>query len=80
MKSFFKIVLATLVSLFLFSLIGLFFIVGVASTLSSEETKLVSPNSVLVLDLAESFPEQSKSDAFTELLSKKKGKYLVCLN
>ncbi|MEN9382347.1 MAG: signal peptide peptidase SppA, partial [Bacteroidota bacterium] len=74
MKSFFKIVLATLVSLFLFSLIGLFFIVGVASTLSSEETKLVSPNSVLVLDLAESFPEQSKSDAFTELLSKKKGK------
>jgi len=74
MKSFFKIVLATLVSLILFSLIGLFFIVGIATTLSSEETKLVTPNSVLVLDLAESFPEQSKSDAFTELLSKKKGK------
>lgn len=74
MKSFFKIVFASLLSLIIFSLIGLFIIIGIAATLSSEEPKQVSSNSVLVLDLAESFPEQTKSDAFTELISKKKGK------
>ena len=74
MKSFFKIVFASLLSLIIFSLIGLFIIIGIAATLSSEEPKQVSSNSVLVLDLAETFPEQTKSDAFTELISKKKGK------
>ena len=74
MKSFFKIVFASLLSLIIFSLIGLFIIIGIAATLSSVEPKQVSSNSVLVLDLAETFPEQTKSDAFTELISKKKGK------
>jgi protease-4 len=74
MKSFFKIVFASLLSLIIFSLIGLFIIIGIVATLSSEEPKKVSSNSVLVLDLNENFPEQTKSDAFTELLSKKKGK------
>ncbi len=74
MKSFFKIVFASLLSLIIFSFIGLFIIIGIATSLSSEEPKKVSPNSVLVLDLNENFPEQSKSDAFTELLNKKKGK------
>ena len=74
MKSFFKIVFASLLSLIIFSFIGLFIVIGIAATLSSEEPKQVSSNSVLVLDLAETFPEQTKSDAFTELISKKKGK------
>ena len=74
MKSFFKIVFASLLSLIIFSLIGLFIIIGIAANLSSEEPKQVSENSVLVLDLNENFPEQTKSDAFTEILSKKKGK------
>jgi protease-4 len=74
MKSFFKIVFASLLSLIIFSLIGLFIIIGIAATLSSEEPKQVNANSVLVLDLNENFPEQTKSDAFTEILSKKKGK------
>jgi len=74
MKSFFKIVFASLLSLIIFSLIGLFIIIGIAATLSSEEPKQVNSNSVLVLDLNENFPEQTKSDAFTEILSKKKGK------
>ena len=74
MKSFFKIVFASLLSLIIFSLIGLLIIIGIAANLSSEEPKQVSENSVLVLDLNENFPEQTKSDAFTEILSKKKGK------
>ena len=74
MKSFFKIVFASLLSLIIFSLIGLFIIIGIAANLSSEEPSQVSANSVLVLDLNENFPEQTKSDAFTEILSKKKGK------
>ena len=74
MKSFFKIVFASLLSLIIFSVLGILIIAGFAASLSNEEPKQVISNSVLVLDLAENFPEQTKSDAFTELLSKKKGK------
>ncbi len=74
MKSFFKIVFASLLSLIIFTLLGLFVLVGVASSFSNEEPKLVATNSVLVLDLSEDFPEQTKSDAFSELINKKKGK------
>jgi protease-4 len=41
---------------------------------SAEEEKKVATNSVLVIDLNEAFPEQSKEDAYSELLSKKNGK------
>ncbi len=74
MKSFFKIVLATLVSLFLFTILGFILLIGIASSFSKDEPKSIAANTVLVLDIAESFPEQTKSDAFTELLNKKKGK------
>ena len=74
MKSFFKIVLATLVSLFLFTILGFILLVGIASSFSKDEPKSISSNTVLVIDIAETFPEQTKSDAFTELLNKKKGK------
>ena len=74
MKSFFKTFFASLLALIIFSVIGLFVLVGIASGLSKEEEKTVSPNSVLVIDIAETFPEQTKSDAVTEILNKKKGK------
>ena len=74
MKNFFKIVLATFVSLILFSILGVIFIFAIASSLSYEEPKKIASNSVLVLDISENFPEQTKTDAFTELLNKKKGK------
>ena len=74
MKSFFKIFFASLLALFIFSLIGFVLLVGIASGLSKEEEKLVAPNSVLVIDISENFPEQTKSDAVTEILNKKKGK------
>jgi protease-4 len=74
MKNFFTIVLASLVSLIVFSIMGIVFIFVIAAVISVEEPKKIASNSVLVLDVAENFPEQSKSDAFTEFLSKKKGK------
>ncbi len=74
MKSFFKTFFASLLALIIFSVIGLFVLVGIATGLSKEEEKIVSPNSVLVIDIAEAFPEQAKSDAVTEILNKKKGK------
>lgn len=74
MKNFFKIFLASLLALFIFSIIGFVLLIGMASGLSKEEQKTVAPNSVLVIDIAENFPEQTKSDAVTELLNKKKGK------
>jgi protease-4 len=74
MKSFFKIILATLVSLFLFTILGFMLLVGIAASFSTDEPKTITANTVLVIDINENFPEQTKSDAFTELLNKKKGK------
>ncbi len=74
MKSFFKTFFASLLALIIFSVIGLFLLAGIATGLSKEEEKIVAPNSVLVIDIAEAFPEQTKSDAVTEILNKKKGK------
>ena len=73
MKNFLQTVLASLVALIVFSFMGVVFIFVIAAAFSVEEPKQISANSVLVIDVAESFPEQSKTDAFTELLSKKKG-------
>jgi protease-4 len=74
MKNFFKSCLASLLALIIFTVGGFFLIVGIAASFSKEETKTVSPNSVLVLDIAETFPEQSNDDPFSELINKKKGK------
>jgi protease-4 len=74
MRNFLKIVLASLVALVLFTFIGFALLIGVASVFSKEEQKSVATNSVLVIDIAENFPEQSKTDAVTELLNKKNGK------
>jgi protease-4 len=74
MRNFLKIVLASLVALILFTFIGFALLIGVASGLSNEEPKTIAANSVLVIDIAENFPEQSKTDGVTEFLNKKNGK------
>jgi protease-4 len=74
MKNFFKSCLASLLALIIFTVGGFFLVVGIAASFSKEETKTISPNSVLVLDIAETFPEQSNDDPFSELINKKKGK------
>lgn len=74
MKTFFKSFLGTLLALFVFTLIGFFLVVGIAASFSKEEEKTIEPNSVLVLDISETYPEQSNDDPFAELINKKKGK------
>jgi protease-4 len=74
MKIFFKTFFATLLALFIFSLLGIFILFGIAGSFSKEEQKIIDTNSVLVIDMSENFLEQTKSDPFSELLDKKKGK------
>jgi len=74
MKIFFKTFFASLLALFIFSLLGFLILLGIAGSFSNEEQKTIAPNSVLVIDISENFLEQTKSDPFSELVNKKKGK------
>lgn len=74
MKNFFISFFASLFAFFVFCLIGFFLLIGIAATFSSEEPKLVAPNSVLVLDLSNEFLEQVQNDPISEILNKKNGK------
>ena len=58
MKSFFKIFLASLSSLVIFSLMVFFLFIGWVVGLASKEKPRVAPKSVLVLDLSQNFKEQ----------------------
>ena len=58
MKSFFKIFLASLLSLVIFSLIVFFLFVSWIAGLASKEKPLVEARSILVLDLSQDFKEQ----------------------
>ena len=58
MKSFFKIVLATFLSLIIFSLILFFLLVGWVAGITSKSKPDVEAKSVLVLDLGQDFKEQ----------------------
>ena len=74
MKQFFKTFFASLLALIIFSLIGIVLLVSIAASFSDEEQKLTATNSVLVIDIAENFEEQTKSDPFTEIIRQRKGK------
>ena len=65
MKSFFKIFLASLAALFVFSIISLVitFVSMVAfSSMAMNSEKKISDNSVLVIDLKEALGEQTKEN------------------
>lgn len=74
MKSFFKSFLAALLALFIFSFLGVMLLIGIAASVSSEETVAVPANAVLVIDLGEAYTEKEVSDPFTEIMSPGKGK------
>jgi protease-4 len=69
MRQFFKFVLATLVGLLLFSVIGFFFlfIILAAAGSSSEDKVVVKENSVLKINLNQNITERSKSNPFENL-------------
>jgi protease-4 len=74
MKQFFKTFFASLLALIIFSILGIIVLVSIAAGFSKEEQKLTPANSILVIDVAENFEEQTKSDAFSEILRQRKGK------
>lgn len=67
MKQFFKIFFATLLALIIFSVIGIFVLIGVISNAASEEKVIVGNNAVLVLDLSNNFKEQVEHSPFNFL-------------
>ena len=67
MKNFFKILLAVFCGFVLFTLIGIFVLVGIAGTLTSKPEVSLKDNTVLVLPLKGSLQERSVDDAMTLL-------------
>jgi protease-4 len=73
MKNFFKIFFASLLALIVFTMLAFFVFIGIigfiASATSSDAPKIES-KSVLVLNLSQTYPEQSKDDPFNALMNK----------
>ena len=66
MRQFLKFVLATVVGLFLFSLVGFLLLIGIGAAISSSDNKSsVRANSVLKLDLNEPIEERSSENPFS---------------
>lgn len=62
MRSFLKIFLASLLAIFVFTLIAFFFIIGMAGGAVSKSIPVLADQSVLKIDLAESYSEIPKND------------------
>lgn len=68
MKGFFKIVLATLFALILFTVIGVFIFIGLISSASTADKPIVGSRAVLVLNLEKEFKEQHEDNLFASLM------------
>ncbi|ULQ57339.1 signal peptide peptidase SppA [Flavihumibacter rivuli] len=62
MAQFFKYFFASLLAIVVFCLLAFFILLGLAGSLASREEVVISPSSVLYLDLSQSFSEQAKED------------------
>lgn len=67
MRSFFKIFFASFLALVIFTLLGFFVLVGVASRLTKKDQPEIEAKSVLTLDLGETFNEHSHSGSWSAL-------------
>jgi protease-4 len=67
MKAFFKIFFATLLALIIFTVIGVFVLIGMITSAASEEKVTIGNNAVLVLDLSNTFKEQTLHSPFNFL-------------
>lgn len=67
MRSFFKIFFASLLALFIFSLIVFFFLVGAASTLTKKNKPELEEKSVLTIDLTKKFDEHANPSPLSAL-------------
>jgi protease-4 len=73
MKSFFKIFLATLLALVVFSVIGFFVFIGIVSAITSADKAETGSKAVLVVDLAKNYPEIGVENPLTRLSGKEDG-------
>lgn len=69
MRTFFKIFFATLLALIVFTVIGVFILIGFISSATTSELPVVGSKAVLVLDLSVNFREQAEEDPFGELIA-----------
>lgn len=69
MRGFLKILFATFIALVLFTLIGVFVLIGIASSAASSDKPFIGSKAVLILDLSVPFKEQFKEDPFAALLN-----------
>jgi protease-4 len=70
MKGFFKTVFASLLALILFTIIGIFILMGLIAGAASSDKPYIGNNAVLVLDLSDRFKEQSQENPVNALISK----------
>lgn len=69
MRNFFKIFFASLLALIVFTVIGLFLLIGFISSATTSEVPVVGTKAVLVLDLSVNFKEQAEENPFGSLIS-----------
>ncbi len=67
MKSFFKIFFASLLALFIFTLIGVIILIAIAAGASRHEKPYVGEKGLLVLDLGVAYREQAKDNTLNNL-------------
>ncbi|OLY92612.1 protease-4 [Cnuella takakiae] len=69
MAQFFKIFFASLLALFVFTLLSVFLFFGIVAAFSSKEKPEIEKASVLVLDLSQPFNEQERENPLADLTS-----------
>ena len=73
MRTFFKIFFASLLAIFVFTLICFFLLIGAVNGITSKDKPVIADKSVLVLDLSQHFAEQLENDPLDELTSSEAG-------
>lgn len=69
MRNFFKIFFASLLALIVFTVIGLFLLIGFISSAATPEVPVVGTKAVLVLDLSVNFREQTQENPLGAFIS-----------
>src|SRR6478609_8801611 len=69
MKAFFKTFFASLLALIIFTVIGVFILIGIVASATSEEKPFVGSKAVLVLDLSNQFKEQAVNNPLRALMN-----------
>lgn len=70
MKGFLKTFFASLLALIIFTIIGVIIIIGMITNAASHDKPIIGNKAVLVLNLSNHFPEQSKDNPLNALINK----------